>query len=117
MFDVNNYVSRARISALLGCWDSRLSIDCFRCVKRVAPDGYQAQNDSFVEYPLNGGYLVFEDESKTRWDLDEETIRRGLSLMPEKATKAWCDFLLEREDAETAFVFVQLALFGKLVYG
>lgn len=50
MYHVNNYVTRARISALLKCWSSQLS--CFRRVEHVAPDGYEVQESSFVEYPL-----------------------------------------------------------------
>jgi|GEM_PF-2085902 len=53
------------------------------------------------------------------WILDREAIERGLYLMfanPRYKQHA-SDFLSENEDAETGDVFVQLCLFGEIVYG
>lgn len=45
--------------------------------------------------------------------LTNEGILRGFCLMAEQyETSHWADFLEENEDADTADVFLQLALFG-----
>lgn len=49
-----------------------------------------------------------------------ENIQKGLQLMAEgeKADiRHWNDFIEENDDADTADVFMQLALFGEVVYG
>lgn len=80
-----------------------------------------------LDYPLNeGGYLLFEatgddgpDEinGTTQFRLDLDAIRRGLELMSEKQQPHFADFLAEEDDATTGDVFLQLCLFGELVYG
>lgn len=57
---------------------------------------------------------AFEDERDYCLDLDN--VRRGLQLMAEKYPKHFYDLVQENDDAETADVFLQLSLFGELVY-
>ena len=58
-----------------------------------------------------------ESEENQRWRLDREAVARGLQLMAEKYPNHFGDFANENEDAITGDVFLQLALFGELVYG
>ncbi len=72
-----------------------------------------------VEIPLKGGsLLVGELEGDTDYDkvLDRAAIERGLKLLAEKYPKHWADFLTENDDADTGDVFLQLALYGEVVF-
>jgi len=84
-----------------------------------------AQVFRHIDYPMNaGGSLVFgtnegaiERGGPTRWTLDFEAMERGLVLMAEKYPHHFANWLTEADDAETGDVFLQLALFGELVFG
>jgi len=41
----------------------------------------------------------------------------GLSLMQEKYPHQFAAFMTEKDDADTADIFIQLCLFGEVVYG
>lgn len=72
-----------------------------------------------LELPFRGGSITVadaEDPSVVRI-LDREAIARGLTAMEEKRPREWADFIGENEDAETGDVFLQLCLFGEVVYG
>lgn len=66
-----------------------------------------------------GMELVLSDaeDPDTRWTLNREKIQKGLQLMQEKYPSHWGDFVSENDDADTADVFLQLAVLGELVYG
>jgi hypothetical protein len=49
--------------------------------------------------------------------LNEESIKDGLQKMAEHFPKHFMDFLNENDDAETADVFMQLAVMGKITFG
>lgn len=51
------------------------------------------------------------------WRLDRAALMRGLQVMSEKHLRHWQQFIDESEDAETGDVFIQLCLFGEIVYG
>lgn len=51
------------------------------------------------------------------WRLDREALLRGLQTMSEKFLTHWTRFINETEDAETGDVFIQLCLFGDIIYG
>jgi hypothetical protein len=80
-----------------------------------------------IDYPCNeGGALIIEafsenepDEinGKKEWRLDLPAMHRGLQLMAEKYPHHWGDFQAENGDAITGDVFLQLSLFGEVVYG
>lgn len=62
--------------------------------------------------------LEDEDEGKYAYHrLDRTAMQRGLSLMLQKYPKHASDFLEENDDANTADVWLQLALFGEVIYG
>jgi hypothetical protein len=73
-----------------------------------------------------GGYLKICDKEayfnkepnlKT-WLLNEDALKKGLELMVTKEyIKHFADFVQENEDANTADIFLQLCLFGEIIYG
>jgi len=83
--------------------------------------------DTIPEYwhdiPLYGGCIMFQtvddfDDDIDMWyTLDEKSIKKGLNLMASKHNRHWQDFINENGDGETGDVFLQLCLFGKIVYG
>ena len=85
-----------------------------------------------------GGYLLVrsvgesgeigeEINGQTEWRLDLEACRRALQMMADgkwkgsreytRPARFWEAFINGSDDAETADVFLQLALFGEIVYG
>ena len=79
---------------------------------------------SHVDYPMNpGGHLIIssteEEEDRPKAKLDLKAIQKGLQLFAESKTYAhhWHDFLAENDDAITADVFLQLCLYGEVIYG
>lgn len=76
--------------------------------------------------PMLGGSVVFfdsetcdmdDDDQPHDWTLDGKAIQRGLDCFHEQAPRHYVDAIRENDDAETADVFVQLCLFGEIVYG
>lgn len=86
-----------------------------------------AQGVTKAEYwhdiPLHGGFIEFdvrEDEADpAEWHkLDAQAIEKGLQLMADKYPDYhWHNFITENDDAVTGDVFLQLCLFGEIVYG
>jgi len=81
----------------------------------------EGHNFPHIDYPLNeGGALVFsvpEDEDGKTYRLDLAVIEKGLQLMAEKHSSDFADFVSENYDANTGDTFLQLCLFGEIVYG
>lgn len=73
------------------------------------------------DYPLlAGGAVTFKadkDAPVRVCVLNLETIAKGLQLMAEKYPRHFGDFMNESGDATTGDVFVQLCVFGDVVYG
>lgn len=71
--------------------------------------------------PLVPGCAVIlgdlEDPSRKPVRLDREAIERGLQLMADKYPRHFSDFLAENDDATTGDVFIQLCVFGEIIYG
>jgi hypothetical protein len=59
----------------------------------------------------------FEDGKGRRFRLGKSEIEKGLSLMAEAYSKHFSDFIEENDDADTADTFLQLCLFGEVVFG
>ena len=78
-----------------------------------------------VEEPAAGGSLCImllneEDgplKGKSEWTLDKEAMIRGIKLMATSNPRNFADFIQENDDAETGDVFLQLCLFGEVVFG
>lgn len=87
------------------------------------PEGKTKADFEFqhVEVPFaEGGAIVFEDShdgKKKDYVLDRAAMEKGLTLMASKFGAHWNTFLQENDDAETGDVFLQLALFGEVIYG
>jgi len=61
--------------------------------------------------------VIVTEEENCRYDLTRDRLVKGLSLFSEKGGYHFKDFLQENDDAMTADVFLQLCLFGNVVYG
>ncbi len=95
----------------------------------VAPAAFSYRTDKervykHIDYPLNlGGRLVIttldgdEHKGKKRWTLDVARISRGLNAMAKHQPSHFASILDESADAETGDVFLQMCLFGEIVYG
>ena len=74
-----------------------------------------------LDFPLSeGGALMISDLEKPRRKpirLDLAAMQKGLKIMAEKNGRHFGDFLAENDDATTADVFLQLCVFGDVVYG
>lgn len=75
------------------------------------------------EIPMAGGMLKFQtceafDDKIDKWyTLDRDACERGLGIMATEHLNHWANFITENDDAETGDVFLQLCLFGEIVYG
>jgi len=86
--------------------------------------GRPAQDCRYVhQIPARGGTLELFDDLGEGWPeqhdpfLNRGALQRGLKVMSEKYPRHFADFLQEQEDATTADVFVQCAVFGEIVFG
>jgi hypothetical protein len=89
--------------------------------------GKFALDDYYPAYfliPFNDGcYLEIEIQDDDDGDfgikiLDSAAMQRGLELMATEPYKShWQNFINENDDAETADVWLQLSLFGELIFG
>lgn len=118
MFTVKTDVSKARVASLLECWSSRYSTWAIAIQVARAPKTRAKPDDCFLaRHALNGGAAFLEDDEGKQHTLDRAAVEKGLNLMPKVSPRQWGAFLDGQEDAETADQFMQLALFGKIVYG
>lgn len=105
--------------------DSRTKLEFMSDTELAKMMGREPKIYSHIDYPCNrGGALIIRDIEDTDikqpgapMRLDLEAMQRGLQLMVDKAPKHWGDFLSENDDATTADVFLQLCLFGDVIYG
>ena len=73
-----------------------------------------------IQWPMSEGGNLFITNSygdPEEGHLDLKSMEKGLQLMHDKYPSHWKDFIEEQEDANTGDVFLQLSLFGELVYG
>lgn len=115
-------IDKARIVDLLDCaledgstyWIG--SINSFTSLMKVlSPDGYAVFT---VDDDGDGDVCYSDDEHPDgKFILNLAAIHKGLSLLATQYPSSWSDFMNENEDAETGDIFLQLCLFGKLVFG
>lgn len=65
----------------------------------------------------SGFWLVYRDDEAKPYRLDRAAIDRGVQVMRDRYTRHWDDLHGENDDATTADVFVQCALFGEVIFG
>jgi hypothetical protein len=95
--------------------------------KFVFPKNYKDEYQSYEEIPMKAGEIeVFDIETDELLGvLNKATIQTGLQLMANckdiKGKQVPCrhfkNLATDNEDAETADVFMQLAVMGEIVYG
>lgn len=137
-FQVTHEVSAELVAGLLCCAFEGGSNYWYFIEDRIFPEGFSSEDygekgkaQVFSSYwhwaqliPLQeGGALIIsskegdEINGAKKWRLDRTSIEAGLEAMRTKHPRHYGDFLAENEDAITGDVFLQLALFGQLVYG
>ena len=88
------------------------------------PPGKQKEDFEFyhIQVPLyEGGELVIDvfdnEEQYSGKILNLESIQKGLKLLHDfKEYDHWGDFIRENDDAITGDVFLQLCLFGEIIF-
>lgn len=90
-------------------------------------DKYDCLEDKWAAILINGGTLVVYDdyeaeeleegEKPTKYTLTLKDVRKGLRLMKKNYPNHYSDLMEECEDAITGDVWLQLAVFGELIYG
>lgn len=121
-------VTEKRIQDLLGCAFEG-GIGYWACIVAYKADGKETRDRTglpqypYLTQPLAPGGAVIlvdrenrNDKKAERWTLDREAVQKGLQVMATDWPEHWANFIKENEDATTGDVFVQCALFGKLVY-
>ena len=71
----------------------------------VVYDCYEMDNE------LNGG------EEPTKYHITMDNVKKGLEMMRDQYPRHYADLVEENDDAITGDVFLQLAVFGELIYG
>lgn len=101
-------------------WETSPSIaEWAECIRRNEPRSTACE---YVwQYPARGGSLVFadiydEEQKGKRWTLDIKSIQSGLEIMARYYPLHFNDFMEENEDSITADIFLQCALFEKVIY-
>lgn len=94
------------------------------CIEKYLPCGIDDECGGWApaEVPFIGGTVVLSitdagpgEENLLHLDLD--AIQRGLKLMAANHPKHFADFMVENYDAITGDVFIQLCVFGEIIYG
>ena len=87
------------------------------------PWGEEEYHPSYISYPFSKGGAVIisdlEDEDGEHFTLDHAAIVRGKKIFAtdERYSHHYADALKENDDAITGDVFLQLCLFGEVIYG
>ncbi len=122
---ITKQISRRRIADLLvGAFEggSNYWITKYQKVKPTETVfEYDGGQYPLYQYPLNPGGAVIiwpdDDDNKQGYRLDLDSIQKGLQVMIELQPDDFARFLMENDDAGTSDTFLQLCLFGRVVYG
>jgi len=118
--DVQVQIDHQRIEDLLaGAFEGGSNYWCR--VEELVRGPEQTKNESrYIDYLISSGSILLrdvEDEEETEWVLDMNRTRNGLARLALDEERHWDDFQKENDDADTADIFLQLCLFGEVVYG
>ena len=91
-------------------------------------DDCECREDKWAKALMHGkGVVVYDcyemdselndDEEPTKHYLTMDNVRKGLELMRDEYPRHYADLMEEEDDAITGDVWLQLAVFGELVYG
>jgi len=88
---------------------------------------YQIESDTHGDYlktmftkglEISNGRMYDKDHPEyVSEHISVETLLHGLKIMHDRYHHHWNYFMSENEDADTADVFLQCALFGEVIYG
>ena len=84
--------------------------------------------DKWAAILINGGTLLvndysdcdnelYEDDEPSKHTLTLKDVRKGLRLMKKEYPSHYADLVEENDDAETGDIWLQLAVFGEVIYG
>ena len=76
-----------------------------------------ARGYGIYEAPFGAYVKVHPHDEEKGYLLTRKNMERGIQLMSEKYTHHFADLINENDDAITGDVFLQLCLFGELIYG
>ena len=123
--EVTIKIPKQRIADLLNCAFEVGSNYWYVIREHVYPEGKTVHDYEFpyLELPLTeGGSLIIDDKEDERGAqsgkiLNLESISKGIALLHDQYPHLFLDFWEENEDAETGDVFLQLCLFGEVIFG
>ena len=120
-FTIKTAISDARMEDLL-CAAFEGGIGYWAEIKGL--EGEEIRHKYSFQLPVRGGAVIFGDSTGEGFPegfeaprLDRQALERGLELMAKNCPSYMADFVNENEDAITGDVFVQLCVFGEVVFG
>jgi hypothetical protein len=60
---------------------------------------------------------LYENEEPEKYHITIENVKKGLELMRDQYPRHYADLMEENDDLITGDVWLQLAVFGELIYG
>ena len=84
---------------------------------RFAVDGEYFPGHILVPFHPKCSLEIKNQDEEKSFTLNVDSMKRGLDLMAKNHANHWSNFVTEDDDADTADVFLQLCLFGEIVYG
>jgi len=89
----------------------------------ATPWGKDVYTPNYIAYPFSaGGAIIITDrelerDEQKKFTLDRQAIERGKKLIETGDPQILSDVITENSDAETGDIFLQLCLFGEVIYG
>jgi len=121
MVTVRQRISDERIQDLLSCALEGGSNYWYRIVRyeNITQQDRDSMEFPHLEVPFKGGQIIIEDlfDDFGEKILDRNAIDKGLELMSQNYRSHYFDFIDSNEDAITGDVFLQLCLYGEIIYG
>lgn len=113
-------ISEERISEMLtGAFEGGSTYWIEGIISVDSPKNMEYLSDIFNDLKSHGYLLIkaAKHGPKSGWYLTREKVKRGLELMSRENAAHFADLIQENDDANTADVFLQYCLFGKIVFG
>lgn len=119
---IGHEIPKERISDLLCDAFEGGSIGWYQIRYYTYPPGKSKVDFDFphIQVPLfEGGSILIDDGVEAQFVgkvLNLESIQKGLQLLHDKYCNHFNDLLTENDDADTGDIFLQLCLFGEVVF-
>lgn len=118
MFEVTCYIEESKIRDLLR--QGAIGIEYWGELLDSNVPGMPFDKYSWDEAPFYGGKLTFKLDAdhgnNAVYSLERADIRRGLALLATKEPRHWMKVMEDSIDQETGDVFIQLCLFGEILF-